>query len=505
MTPKSNRSIIANASANLVRLLGSGVIALTLPPFLVRLLPTDVYSTWVILLQWTLWVGLLDFGIQIAIARFVAHADELNDKEARDGVASTAFALLGAACILGFLFIAVLAWQLPHVFRTMPSGLQQQGRVALVIMGGSFAFGLPAAVFPSVFIGLQRNDIPAALSIGNKILMAALVIATALRHGGLVAMAGAVAIANAIYYGASWGAWRAWAHEVGIRISAIRKGYVRQIMSYSAALSVWSGSMLLISGLDLSIVGIFDYHATASYAVAATLTNVVAQTQGAIFAAVMPASSVLFARGDHNKLEEMLLSSTRYGSVILLLMGIPLIVAGRGILGLWVGADYAAHGTAILQVLVLANIIRLLALPYSTLLLGTGQQQKVILSPIVEGVTNLVASVVGAYFWGAIGVAVGTLIGSVVSVTLHFLYNMPRTSLVAINRLLLVKEGILRPLLCVSPLGLVLIVQMALHPLSGIVFAGCVALTSVTSLLLLWNYGLLSSERDRLQGVFRLA
>src|SRR5207244_4520329 len=107
------------------------------------------------------------------------------------------------------------------------------------------------------------------------------------------------------------------------------------------------------------------------------------------------ASAVLNARGDAQKLGALLVSSTRYGMFILLAMALPLMLAGKWILHLWVGPAYAAGGLAIMQVLVLANVVRLSALPYATLLLGTGQQKKVILSPLAEGVTNLVASIAG--------------------------------------------------------------------------------------------------------------
>jgi hypothetical protein len=36
------RIVIKNASANLLRLVGAGIVALLLPPFLVRMLPRDV-------------------------------------------------------------------------------------------------------------------------------------------------------------------------------------------------------------------------------------------------------------------------------------------------------------------------------------------------------------------------------------------------------------------------------------------------------------------------------
>lgn len=498
--PNLTRTVVKNASANLARLAGSGVIALLLPPFLVRELSKDAYGAWSLLLQLTLYVGYLDFGIQTAVARFVAHAEELGDTKQKDGVVSTAFVLLSLAALLGCVLVIVLAWQLPNLFGQMPPALYQPAQIALLFMGISFALGLPVSVIHALFIGLQRNEIPAAVAVANKVAMAALVAGVVLQHWGLAAMGASVALANVLSYFAAFVAGRAWA-RVRIHVTQISRVYVRQIGGYSASVVVWMVAMLMISGLDLSIVGIFDYKMTAYYAIAATLTNFIAQAQGAIFSALLPASAVLGARGDGERLGVMLVSSTRYGMLILLAMALPLVVGGHWIIRFWAGADYAQHATRILQVLVIANVIRLCALPYSTLLLGTGQQKKVIASPLAEGITNLLASVVGAYLLGAIGVALGTLIGAVVSVALHLFYNMPRTALIAIDRLRLVKEGLLRPSICALPFAILLVVRPAED------FAGYVLLltmATLTAALLFWNFGLLRSERQRLAHALRL-
>jgi O-antigen/teichoic acid export membrane protein len=492
-----NRTVVKNASANLVRLAGSGIVALLLPPFLVRMLPKDTYGAWALLLQLTLYVSYLDFGIQTAVARFVAHTDELNQTEERNGIVSTAFAMLSAAAVLGCMLIALLAWLIPGMFHQMPAGLYHPAQIALLCMGISFALGLPASVLSATFIGFQRNEIPAVIAIGNKIAMAALVVGVVLQHRGLAAMGAAAAVANLLAYLTSFVAWKSWAAHVRIRLASVAKKYVRQISGYSASVVVWMVAMLMISGLDLSIVGIFDYKATAYYAVAATLTTFVAQAQGAIFSALLPASAVLGARGDGQRLGTMLVASTRYGMLILLAMALPLIVAGRFILHIWAGPDYAQHSTLILQVLVIANVVRLCALPYSTLLLGTGQQKKVIISPLAEGVTNLLASIVGAYLFGAIGVAVGTLIGSFVSVGLHLFYNMPRTSLISIDRPRLVTEGLLRPLICVLPFAAVLLLRFAAN-LSTETQVPLIVFATLGAALLFWHYGLISPERQKL-------
>src|SRR5262249_18283936 len=150
----------------------------------------------------------------------------------------------------------------------------------------------------ALFIGMQRNGIPALIAIANKFAMAILVGGLVLNHWGLMAMAGAVALANLLSYCGALVAWRTWAAKVRIKWADASKQCAWQIGTYSGSLLIWMVGTLLVSGLDLTIVGIFDYRATAYYAIAATLTGLVTQVQGAIFATLLPATAVLGARGD---------------------------------------------------------------------------------------------------------------------------------------------------------------------------------------------------------------
>jgi O-antigen/teichoic acid export membrane protein len=497
-------AIIKNASANLVRMAASGIVALVVPPFLTRMLPTETYGTWALLLQVTTYAGFLDLGIQTAVARFVAHAEELNDPDQRDGIASTAFALLTVIAVLSLCLVWALAWQLPHIFKGMPVSLHGDARVALLLMGGSFAIGLPVAVFHAIFIGQQRNKIPVSILIANKSIAALLTIVVVSRHAGIATMGAGVALANVLSYAASYVAWRVYAPYVRLRKALASWWHAKQIAGYSAALGVWSFGMLLVSGLDLTIVGIFDFAATAYYAVAIALTNFVVQAQNAIFAAVMPASAVLNARGDSERLRILLLVSTRYGMFILLASSLPLLLAGRFILGIWVGSSYAMHSAPIMLILVIANVVRLSFLPYATLLLGAGEHKKVLLSPLAEGITNLVASVVGAAWFGAIGVAIGTLIGSLVSVSIHLFYNMPRTKVIPVDRTLLVKEGLLRPLLCAAPCSLLLVFHEIGPQMKTRLPLVLIGFTVLCTAYLIWKWGLINSERQKLGNVFHI-
>jgi O-antigen/teichoic acid export membrane protein len=156
-----------------------------------------------------------------------------------------------------------------------------------------------------------------------------------------------------------------------------------------------------------------------------------------------------------------------------------------------------------MQLLVAANVVRLSFLPYATLLLGMGEQRKVVMSPIAEGVTNLLASVLLASFFGAIGVAIGTLIGSFVSVTFHVLHNMPRTAGIDINRSLFVREGLFRPLLCALPFTLLIVAHVANPRMEMQTLALLSGMAIISTCYLLWNFGLISSDREKLDAAFR--
>jgi O-antigen/teichoic acid export membrane protein len=129
-----------------------------------------------------------------------------------------------------------------------------------------------------------------------------------------------------------------------------------------------------------------------------------------------------------------------------------LIYAGP-ILHLWIGERYVASGAPLLAALIVANIIRLIGLPYAIILVAAGQQSYIKVSPLSEGFSNLIASVILGSLYGGIGVAMGTLCGAVVSLAAHLWYSMPRTrNAMEFSRREYLLSGVLAPLACVLPL-----------------------------------------------------
>ena len=161
-----------NAFANLGRGSAAAIVALLLPPVLVRHMPPAAYAVWVLVLQTAAYVGYLNFGLQTAIGRYVAYAQERDDIEQRDSVFSTAFVGLCGAALLSLLCLAVAIVATPSIFPSVPSQLIPQMRLALLLVGFSMAVELPASSCNGVFIGMQRYEIP-ALTVGGARLLSA--------------------------------------------------------------------------------------------------------------------------------------------------------------------------------------------------------------------------------------------------------------------------------------------------------------------------------------------
>ena len=422
----------------------------------------------------------------------MAHANELGDATQRNRIVSTSLVILAGAAGLGLLLIALLTWQLPNLFSEMPSALHADARLTLLLVGSSLAIGLPFSVFNGIFIGLQRYEIPATIVGISKLLGALLVIIAASMGGGLVLMGATLAIINSGSYVAQFLVSRRFAKDVQIKQNLISKQAGYEIFSYCFSLTIWSFAMLLVNGLDTVIVGFFDFEAVAYYAVVANLIIFISGVQTALFSVLMPTAAVLGARGDAEGLGRLLITSTRYSMFILLLTGVPLIIFAHAILKIWVGDNYASNATILLQVLVVANIIRLSVTPYITLLLGTGQQRLIIISPLIEGFSNLLVSIIAGSLFGSIGVAIGTLVGGFIGVLSHFLYNMRRSTAIAIRLNDYLVNGLLRPITCIVPL---LVPGLIINQQSTFVSTLIITISVASSLLLVWNYGLLKTER----------
>ncbi len=467
-----------NAMANLGRGGTTTLVVLLLPPILVRHMPSAAYGVWVLVLQTAGYIGYLDLGLQTAVGRYVAYANERKDAEQRDSVFSTAFAGLALAGLISLALLSIAVLAAPLIFPRIPTALLIETRWALAIVGGSLAIGLPASAWSGVFVGLQRYEIP-ALTIGlTRALAAAGLVAVALAGQSIVAMSLVMAATNLLAYAAQYACLRRIAPEIHFQRRQVSRSTARMLYGYCFGLTVMAFSTLLVTGFDLVLVARFDFGAVTAYSVAASLIIFLAGLLYAVLNVIMPHAATLHAREDAKGLGELVIAATRVSVLLLLLTGIPLLIYAAPVLRLWIGSQFVLVGSPILVVLVAANMVRLIGASYSIILIAAGQQGYIKISPLSEGISNFAASVVLGHRYGAIGVALGTLIGSFVSLASHLFYSMPRTRpVIDFSRYQYMLSGVAVPALWTTPLLLLAALALTGSAVRPIFFAGACILS----------------------------
>jgi O-antigen/teichoic acid export membrane protein len=483
-------------------------VALILPPVLVRHMTPASYAVWVLVLQTAAYVSYLNFGLQTAIGRYVAYANEKKDVEQRDSVFSTAFVGLCCAALISLTCLAAAILAASAIFPSVPSQLIPQMRLALLLVGFSMAVELPASACNGVFIGMELYEVP-ALTVGGARLVSALgVIVAALAGRSLVVMAAIIASANFLSYLAQYLVLRRVVPDVRFRASLVRRSTARELAGYCFGLTVMSFSMLLVNGLDLVLVGHFQFAVVTPYSVSASMITFISGLLYAIVNVIMPHAATLHARDQGEEMGRLVISFTRLSTLLLVLTGIPIFIYAGPIIHLWIGQRYVASGTPLLAILIVANIIRLIGAPYAVIMVAAGQQNYIKVSPLSEGISNFLASVLLGSLFGGVGVALGTLFGALVGIASHLWYSMPRTnSAIKFSRRNLAVSGVAYPLLCTSPLLAAAVASWRGIEIRPLVFAsaallsvaGAGAIVLHTQGILTKKWGLVGSAGDRVE------
>ncbi len=153
----------------------------------------------------------------------------------------------------------------------------------------------------------------------------------------------------------------------------------------------------------------------------------------------------------------------------------------------------------IFRPLLIGNVVRLVATPYTLLLLATLKHRQVLVTPVIEGVANFTVAVAAGMRFGAVGVAYGVVAGAFVGQLMNYFINFPQTTELVGNRRALVWKGIAMPVLCVSPSLLVMAIEPFDTHTTSRVAMSVVAL--VISGVLAWRLTLEHDEKALIENI----
>jgi O-antigen/teichoic acid export membrane protein len=447
ITASLRNLFLKNAAANVMGGAGSALFNLLLPALVIRYIGKLEFSVWTLALQILMYLQIFGFGLQTAITKFIAHGSGGGDFSDQKKTIKAGLVLVFGFVSAAMAMVVILVIFYPLLFKNIPADLVTEFRICIGLLGMSAAWQLFALVPNGMFVGLHRNIIPVGCTLFVRMLSLLTLWLVLKQGGGLLALSITLAACGGILVPTSYFCAHRWASNLVKHLGETDWSRVKQLFNYCASLAVWNLAMLFVNGVDMIIIGHFDFEKVAAYSLAVTSIAVLVGVLQAVLNPLVAIGSSAHASAETaKKLPNILFLSSISCAAFLIFVYILFLYFGRYILGFWVSPIYVDDVYRFLLVLLISHAVRNLMMPFSILLVAIAEHRKAFLPAVTEGIVNLCFSLVLVAKVGAIGVAYATLIGALAGVICSFVLVVNKTKVLTISRCSFFYKILLLPL-----------------------------------------------------------
>ena len=454
-SPERNQ-IVKNASSSWFALGTSVVVGFFLWPVIVHRLGDDAAGIWILIFSITGYYGLFDLGIRSSIIRYISKANATNNKEGASRVVSTS--LFAYSCIGAVAFvITIIASLLVNRFHSVKPEFHSTAPWLLFMVGTAVSLGFPLGVAGGVLEGLQRFDARRIPDVISTLLKAALIV-LALRQGyGLLTVALiTVALPLAASVVCAVIAVRLLPVPLGLRY--VDRATFREMATYGGTTMIIIIAGRLRFRTDSVIIGAFLSSAAITYFnIGAKIVDYAGEVVENLAQLFVPMSSHADALGETERLRKILVAGNRFCALIIFPICVALVLLGKSVIEVWVGARYMALSYPVLLILLLSTSTMLAQAASPRVLFGMSQHRTWALATLIEGLSNLALSIALVRPYGIVGDAIGTAVPLVVTTTCFLPWHVCRRLQIRMSTYL--REAYSLPVLLCIPLTVVLLLM----------------------------------------------
>jgi len=415
------KEIIKNVSSSWVSLGVNILVGLFLSPFILHRLGNMAYGAWVLVFSVTGYYGLFDLGIRSSIVRYVSTYTARNDIEGLSRIINTGLAGYTAIGVLAMAATLAVSSHVDSLFRMQPSFVAT-ARVMFLIVGASVSLGFPTGIFGGILEGLGRFDVVSATNIVSTVIRAGLIV-LALTHGyGLLAVT-VITVVLPLLASAVRGAIVL--HVLPLRFGwrYLNRGALREIAHYSSISFILMLSYKLRFKTDEIVIStLMSVTAVTFFSIGGRLVDYTQEVVSGLAQLVIPLSGRSDAKGDMDGLRRIFLVGNRACALIVLPIEATLIILGKSVLTAWVGARYVAPCYPVLLTMLIPSSLLFAQGASGRILYGMARHRSLAWVTGMEGIANLILSIVLIRPYGVVGDAMGTAI----PLTCTALFFLPR-------------------------------------------------------------------------------
>ncbi|SUW63089.1 Polysaccharide biosynthesis protein [Buttiauxella agrestis] len=414
--------LIKNSVANIINGFSNVIMGIVISPLLLHKLTTTEFSVWSLALQAGALIGIIGFGLQITVGRFVSlhRSDQFQLRSVLYNSKLVSYILASMMLIL----VLVINHYYSSFFTAIPVEYQKQAKTTFLLICISFIINNISSIYLGYFTGIERNDITASVNLVFKTILGVFIVFIA--KYGIFAMCivyFSINLINQIFF--------FYIFNRNLGKDATKKTMnavvIKKIAIFYIGLLIWNIAQFLITGIGTFTVGKFAFNELAGYVLAMTLINAVVGIIGAITSPIIQPMLRLYNAGKVQNLEKLVvLLSLLYAFIVYIAYFVSSNISGW-ILNLWLGHDLSVHIESSFTLLLTAFLIRMIAAPYGMMLVAFGKQLSVAYLPLLEGVINFTLSIFFVKEYGAVGIAYATAISGM-SIMVFYAFKFYRES-----------------------------------------------------------------------------
>jgi O-antigen/teichoic acid export membrane protein len=399
---------LKNVASNWAGLAVNIAAGFFLSPFILHHLGDEAFGLWILIFSLTGYYGIFDFGIRSSLVRYVSKFQAIGDKDQLARLVNTS--LVTYSCVGLILMVPTVlgGFYVDRLFHISPAFLKD-ARILFLMVGYSMALGFPLGISDGILEGLQRFYLMNWTNIVTTLVRAVLIIYV-LRHGfGLLSVAlitvSLPLIASAV---------RA---VIAQRLLAIPYGWkyvdresLRQVANYGSVTFMIIVAARLRFRTDAVIIGTFlSAAAITHFSIGARLVDYAADVVYSLAQIFTPMSSHFHATGDYDQLRKIFVSGNRACALVMFPMTVALVVMGKSVIEAWVGPRYVSSYIVLLIILIPSTFYEAQSTS-NRILYGISLHKSLAYVVLMEGIANVILSIVLVRPLGIVGDAIGTAI-----------------------------------------------------------------------------------------------
>lgn len=365
--------LIRNTSFNILGAVVPLLLSIVTIPLIIKGFGIERYGIFAI--AWVIvgYFRIFEFGLGKATTRFMANAWNENNKKSAAGFFWMSFFLNVLLGLLGGMLLAIIAPWVVESLLNIPSLLKEETIRALIFL----AFAVPLVSTESLLVGAlesqHRFGLINVVRVSADSVMKVVIIIVLLFAPRLDAVIAAMVILRLISFCIYMVLCMKKIPE--IRMYAVfQRNLLRPLLGFGGWLTITSIIGPLMTYIDRLIIGsLSSMRAVAYYTVPSDVMRkfqILPLSLGRTLFPIFSAVDTKKPKGENIRLYEQ---SIKFLTILMIPAVVCVIVLAQNLLGLWLGYEFAANSTIVIQILTLGMLINAIAkVPYS-LIQGFGR------------------------------------------------------------------------------------------------------------------------------------